>query len=45
MIIPNKGIYCEIELDKNYKILHVNRLENSNVKWWIIFRNFEITYE
>ncbi|MEM7086945.1 MAG: hypothetical protein AAF489_12225 [Bacteroidota bacterium] len=45
LVLPNKKAYCEITLDKKYRILHINRLEDKDKAWWITFRNFGIVYE
>lgn len=45
IILPDKKVFCEIELDKKYKMLHVNRMEHWDKTWWVTFRNFGILYE
>lgn len=45
IVLPNKKVFCEISLNRKYKILHVNRMEHWNNTWPIIFRNFGIIYE
>jgi len=45
IILPYKKVFCEIDLDKKYKMLHVNRMEHWDKTWWITFRNFGIAYE
>lgn len=45
VVLPDKHVYCNIVLDKKYRILNINRMEYSNKNWWITFRNFGIFYE
>ncbi len=45
VVLPNKQVFCNIVLDKKYKLLNVNRMEHRDKTWWITFRNFGIVYE
>jgi predicted DNA-binding ArsR family transcriptional regulator len=45
VVLPNKQVYCNIILDKKYRMLNVNRMEHWAKTWWITFRNFGIFYE
>lgn len=45
VVLPNKQVYCNIVLDKKYRILNVNRMEHWDKTWWITFRNYGIRYE
>jgi hypothetical protein len=45
VVLPNKQVYCNIVLDKKYRMLNVNRMEHWDKTWWITFRNFGIFYE
>lgn len=45
IILPYRKVFCEIDLDKKYKMLNVNRMEHWDKTWWIAFRNFGVVYE
>ena len=45
VVLPNKQVFCNIILDKKYRLLNVNRMEHWDKTWWITFRNFGIVYE
>ncbi len=45
VVLPNKQVFCNIVLDKKYRLLNVNRMEHWDKTWWITFRNFGIVYE
>ena len=45
VVLPNKQVFCNIILNKKYKLLNVNRMECSDKKWWLTFRNFGVFYE
>ena len=45
IVLPNKQVFCNIVLDKKYRLLNVNRMEDWGKTWPITFRNFGIVYE
>lgn len=45
IILTDRKVFCEINLDKKYRALHVNRTEKGGEVWPIIFRNFGIVYQ
>ena len=45
VVLPDKRVFCNITLDKKYRLLHINRMEHWDKTWWITFRNFGIIYE
>jgi hypothetical protein len=46
IVLPNKNVYAEIILDKRFKVLQVNRLEDEDESIWrITFSNNYPRYE